>query len=293
MSMGPEATMQPVARQRIRPARALFAADVRTAPPARPAVEKLAWRAVYEAASLGRREREAPLNYGYAELSDNGAATSENAYGRPLYAKVAGAIDLKGLDVLEIGCGRGGGTAHVFERFEPRSLIGLDLAAAAVKRARARYGRPGLRFVGGDAEQLPFANASFDAVLNVESSHCYPNTQRFFEEVSRVLRPGGHLLFADLRHTTALAPGDAKDVATLRRELEQAGLQVVEEEDITANVVHALALDTPRRRARVERTVPRFVRPHVLELMAVQGSAMYDEFDSRRQTYLRFLLQKP
>jgi len=291
--MGPEATMQPVARQRIRPARALFAAVVRTAPPVRPAVEKLAWRAVYEAASLGRREREAPLNYGYAELSDNGAATSENAYGRPLYAKVAGAIDLKGLDVLEIGCGRGGGTAHVFERFEPRSLIGLDLAAAAVKRARARYGRPGLRFVGGDAEQLPFANASFDAVLNVESSHCYPNTQRFFEEVSRVLRPGGHLLFADLRHTTALAPGDAKDVATLRRELEQAGLQVVEEEDITANVVHALALDTPRRRARVERTVPRFVRPHVLELMAVQGSAMYDEFDSRRQTYLRFLLQKP
>jgi len=291
--MGPEATMQPVARQRIRPARALFAAVVRTAPPVRPAVEKLAWRAVYEAASLGRREREAPLNYGYAELSDDGAATSENAYGRPLYAKVAGAIDLKGLDVLEIGCGRGGGTAHVFERFEPRSLIGLDLAAAAVKRARARYGRPGLRFVGGDAEQLPFANASFDAVLNVESSHCYPNTQRFFEEVSRVLRPGGHLLFADLRHTTALAPGDAKDVATLRRELEQAGLQVVEEEDITANVVHALALDTPRRRARVERTVPRFVRPHVLELMAVQGSAMYDEFDSRRQTYLRFLLQKP
>ena len=291
--MGPEATMQPVARQRIRPARALFAAVVRTAPPVRPAVEKLAWRAVYEAASLGRREREAPLNYGYAELSDDGAATSENAFGRPLYAKVAGAIDLKGLDVLEIGCGRGGGTAHVFERFEPRSLIGLDLAAAAVKRARARYGRPGLRFVGGDAEQLPFANASFDAVLNVESSHCYPNTQRFFEEVSRVLRPGGHLLFADLRHTTALAPGDAKDVATLRRELEQAGLQVVEEEDITANVVHALALDTPRRRARVERTVPRFVRPHVLELMAVQGSAMYDEFDSRRQTYLRFLLQKP
>ena len=291
--MGPEATMQPVARQRIRPARALFAAVVRTAPPVRPAVEKLAWRAVYEAASLGRREREAPLNYGYAELSDNGAATSENAYGRPLYAKVAGAIDLKGLDVLEVGCGRGGGTAHVFERLEPRSLIGLDLAAAAVKRARARYGRPGLRFVGGDAEQLPFANASFDAVLNVESSHCYPNTQRFFEEVSRVLRPGGHLLFADLRHTTALAPGDAKDVATLRRELEQAGLQVVEEEDITANVVHALALDTPRRRARVERTVPRFVRPHVLELMAVQGSAMYDEFDSRRQTYLRFLLQKP
>ena len=291
--MGPEATMQPVARQRIRPARALFAAVVRTAPPVRPAVEKLAWRAVYEAASLGRREREAPLNYGYAELSDDGAATSENAFGRPLYAKVAGAIDLKGLDVLEIGCGRGGGTAHVFERFEPRSLIGLDLAAAAVKRARSRYGRPGLRFVGGDAEQLPFANASFDAVLNVESSHCYPNTQRFFEEVSRVLRPGGHLLFADLRHTTALAPGDAKDVATLRRELEQAGLQVVEEEDITANVVHALALDTPRRRARVERTVPRFVRPHVLELMAVQGSAMYDEFDSRRQTYLRFLLQKP
>jgi ubiquinone/menaquinone biosynthesis C-methylase UbiE len=46
---------------------------------------------------------------------------------------------------------------------------------------------------------MPFPDASFDAVINVESSHCYPSMGRFLSEVHRVLRPRGSLLFADLR----------------------------------------------------------------------------------------------
>jgi SAM-dependent methyltransferase len=296
MSSGPEAT-EATPTSRIRPARALLAALLRAAPQLRPALEKLVWRVVYEAASLGR-EGQAPLNYGYAPLTDGAdAVASEDGYGLQLYAKVAGAVDLRGLDVLEVGCGRGGGTAYVFERSGPRSMTGLDLAASAIRRAQKRYGRPGLRYVAGDAERLPFADASFDAVLNVESSHCYPNPLRFLEEVHRVLRPGGHLLFADIRHTELTHETDEglfppKDVATLHREIEQAGFRTLDEEDITANVVHALRLDTPRRRARVERTLPRIARPHVLALMAVEGSLMFDEFASHRLSYLRFCLQK-
>lgn len=278
---------------RVRPVRALFALAARAAPQVQPALEKLAWRAVYEVASLGSRSSQAPLNYGYADLSEESARSGENIYGLQLYEKVAGAIDLAGLEVLEVGSGRGVGAAHVFERFRPRSLTGLDLAASATRRATRRYGRPGLSFVAGDAEQLPFSSGSFDAVLNVESSHCYPNPLRFLEEVARVLRPGGHLLIADLRHTTPHAADDNKSVESLHREIEQVGLLTIEEEDITANVTHALHLDSPRRRARVERTMPRFARPHVLALMAVEGTGVYEEFASGRLSYLRLVLRKP
>jgi ubiquinone/menaquinone biosynthesis C-methylase UbiE len=58
---------------------------------------------------------------------------------------------------------------------------------------------PGLDFVQGDAENLPFPDESFDAVLNVEASHANPRFPRFIAEVARVLRPGGHFLYADMR----------------------------------------------------------------------------------------------
>ena len=58
---------------------------------------------------------------------------------------------------------------------------------------------PGLTFVQGDAQKLPFSAQSLDAVINVEASHCYPNFPGFLAEVARVLRPGGHFLYADFR----------------------------------------------------------------------------------------------
>lgn len=101
-------------------------------------------------------------------------------------------------DVLEVGCGKGAGL-NLLTRLTPvRSAEGVDLSCYHVAYATANYGRPGLRFRVGDAEALPFDAASFDLVVNVESSHNYPNLEQFFAEVARVLRPGGHLVYADI-----------------------------------------------------------------------------------------------
>jgi ubiquinone/menaquinone biosynthesis C-methylase UbiE len=81
----------------------------------------------------------------------------------------------------------------------PASYTGLDWNPAGVAFCRERHNLPGLDFVQGDAENLPFADQSFDAVINVEASHCYPRFARFLAEVARVLRPGGHFLYADVR----------------------------------------------------------------------------------------------
>ncbi len=125
---------------------------------------------------------------------------------------------LAGLDVLEVGSGRGGGAVHVARRFGPRRTVALDVSPAATRLARGLHGTAaGVEFASGDAENLPFAAGSFDVVLNVESAHCYGSLPRFLENVRRVLRPGGRLGFADfvsrrrgaparLRGTLARAP---------------------------------------------------------------------------------------
>ena len=49
---------------------------------------------------------------------------------------------ISGKQALEVGCGRGGGSAFVFERFQPSSLTGVDLAGTAIDRCRRSHGRP-------------------------------------------------------------------------------------------------------------------------------------------------------
>ena len=91
----------------------------------------------------------------------------------------------------------------------PASYTGLDLNPAGIEFCQKRHNLPGLDFVHGDAENLPFADQSFDAVINVEASHLYPHFPRFLAEVARVLRPGGHFLYADFRRRHGLAEWEA------------------------------------------------------------------------------------
>jgi SAM-dependent methyltransferase len=269
------------------------------APWLRPSVEKLAWRIFYELVSLRSDEHTAMLvgggfNYGFAGSDEITPAEGDAQFGLALYAAVVGAADVSGKDVIEVGCGRGEGSAFVFERYGPRSLTGVDIAHAAVQRCRRRHGRRGLTFATGDAENLSFPSASFDVVINVESSHCYPHMARFLREVHRVLRPGGLLLFTDFRPTTS-SPSDAvpkDDLPELRRQFAESGLRTLDEQDITAEVVRALSLATPVVRADIERRVPKPLRRDAIEYSGVEGSARFRDFADGSLTYLRLVLQK-
>lgn len=76
-----------------------------------------------------------------------------------------------------------------------------------------------MTFVHGDAENLPFPDESFDAVINVEAAHLYPDYPRFLREVARVLRPGGHFLYADLRERGYLATWESETASGPLREV--------------------------------------------------------------------------
>lgn len=90
--------------------------------------------------------------------------------------------------VLEVGCG----TGLILERLRPHAAaaFGLDLSAGMLQKARARQ----LQVVQGTATALPFADASFDVVCSFKVLAHIEAIERTLAEMSRVLRPGGHLL---------------------------------------------------------------------------------------------------
>lgn len=122
-----------------------------------------------------------------------------------LYHRVATQVDLEGKTVLEVGCGHGGGASYLTRTLRPASYTGLDLNSAGIDFCRRRHMVPGLDFVQGNAEELPFPDRSFDAVINLESSLFYAHFPRFLSEVARVLGFGGHCLYADLRPSYRVA----------------------------------------------------------------------------------------
>lgn len=96
-----------------------------------------------------------------------------------------------GLKVLEIGVGMG---ADYLEWLKAGALAtGVDLSSASLERARQRAERagyqPDLRVA--DAEQLPFADNSFDVAYSYGVMHHSPNTAQCVQEARRVLKPGG------------------------------------------------------------------------------------------------------
>jgi len=143
------------------------------------------------------------LNYGYNSQGDGDEAAFEvpdgifNPSSVRLAHELIGSTDLRDRRVLDVGCGRGGTVALLAEEYGAQAT-GVDLAPEAIAFCGRAHRHPAVRFEVGDAENLPFEDASFDAVVNIESSHTYPSLRAFIAEVRRVLAPGGWFLYTDL-----------------------------------------------------------------------------------------------
>lgn len=256
-----------------------------------PRFNKFSKRVMYQLmARYYQKEDWTFMNYGYAHLADEDLSPTLAPHDEPnrfciqLYHHIAGAINLAGLRVLEIGSGRGGGSAYIKRYLQPRAMIGLDYSKNAVALCRRTYTVEGLTFLPGDAENLPFDDQSFDVVVNVESSHCYRAMERFLAEAQRVLRVGGHFLFADFR--------DRERIPELESQLLGAGMQLRRKRNITANVVAALDQDHARKLAQIRQGSPRLVTGLLQQFAGMKGSRIYRRFKDELVIYQSFVLQK-
>jgi len=257
-----------------------------------PLLRKPIWKFWYNFAARvdGRAGHLKLMNFGYAPeeggklLPDLEPADEPHRNTIQMYVHAVGRKPLDGLDVLEVGCGRGGGAFSLMKYARPRTLTGLDLSPKAVHLARKAYALPGLSFLQGDAENLPFPDSSFDAAVNVESSHCYPNIRRFLAEVFRVLRPGGRFYYVDFRRIADLPEWEGA--------VSESDFQVLEKEDITADVVRALTRDSARKEDLMRARIPRFLHPAFRKFVCTVGSENYQSFIEGRRYYYRYLLVK-
>jgi ubiquinone/menaquinone biosynthesis C-methylase UbiE len=127
--------------------------------------------------------------------------------------------------VLDIGCGRGGGIEILKDIFDLKNIYGCDFNEnniAFCKKNTDAY------FRVCDAIDLNYPVNFFNCVINIESSNCYTDIDRFFAEVNKVLKPGGNFLYADI----------FKDINHVERYINKiinAGFEIIDINDITYN----------------------------------------------------------
>lgn len=251
---------------------------------------RLVWKPIYEMLARVLPLAEWRLmNYGYSPTPDETPLTLDpddelHRYPIQLYHYLAARVDLRDKQVLEVGSGRGGGAHFIARHHQPAAYIGMDLAKNAVRFAQKHFKAPNLSYTQGNAEALPFGDAQFDAVINVESCHAYGSVPKFLNEVRRVLRPSGYLLITDMRGE----PG----MSTLQKQLAESGLQIREETDITQQVAQAIEAEEPVKKERIRRLVPKWLRASFEEFAGVKDSAIHRDLSKGDLIYKRWVLQK-
>ncbi|HEX7999710.1 MAG TPA: methyltransferase domain-containing protein [Pyrinomonadaceae bacterium] len=269
--------------------------------------KKLSERSLYDSVNMQMNEQEFGqdaifLNYGYVPTNEPQYAQAELAPQRrsrnsvKLVLETIGDCALEGKDVLDVGCGRGGTVATIKEFFNAATITGVDLSPNAVKFCQSRHAYDNVRFMEGDAENLPFPDQSFDVVTNIESACCYPDAFAFYKQAARVLRPGGYFLYADIIASEQLAS---------RLEFLKQYFTIERLRDITRNVVASCdeiaarrfklinGFDKERFMAGLERAdSDKTYDTLISQLLCVPGSAKYNKMDDGVETYVIIKLRK-
>ena len=257
-----------------------------------PVVKRSLWRRWYEYLATKNWEDELLfMNYGFVSLDSELGKIYINEYEEKyrlriqLYHYVANSVEIEGKNVLEVGCGRGGGSAYIARLLKPRSLIGVDFSQKAIHFCQKHHSLPGLDFQHGDAESLPFEDNSFDVLINVESSYCYGHMDRFLAEVRRVLIPGGYFAYADFR--------GMEDIESLRSDLYNSGLKLIDKKDITPNVLKAMELGHDIKIQSIQEKAPRLLKKSFISFTGTKDSTVYNAFARGKKEYFRYIFQKP
>ena len=227
------------------------------------------------------------MNWGYNDENEEITLTASdepNRYPVQLYHRLAHTVDLKGKNILEIGCGRGGGLDYITRTFKPATAMGIDLEQRATDFGKKHFKVEGLSFQQGDALKLPFDDNAFDVVLNVESSHRYPDMNKFLTNVERVLKPNGYFLFTDFRNP--------ESIPELLEMIKLFDFEWIDKVGINKQVLSGLTKDSERRRQLVIKYMPRFLHKTALNFAGVSDSQIYKMIESGEYEYFIFILRK-
>jgi SAM-dependent methyltransferase len=179
-------------------------------------------------------------------------------FSEPLAVQFAEFVDVRsGQRVLDVGCGPGALTAQLVERLGTDAVSAIDPSPSFVEALAVRF--PAINVQSGAAEELPFADDSFDAALAQLVVHFMTDPVSGLREMGRVTRPGGLVaacvwdhagggspltLFWQAVHDTDPDAVDEAELAGARdghlaQLCESAGLQHIEPASLTVTVAFA------------------------------------------------------
>ncbi len=227
------------------------------------------------------------MNYGYSSTDTDKEIISEQheLYQKQLYHHLFSmhpSESANELRVLEIGSGRGGGANYLATTFKFKEMVGVDISDKAITYCSDKFkDTKNLKFVQGESENIPFDDGYFDAVINVESSHCYPNLEKTFSEIRRVLKKNGAFLITDYRDSDKI-----DDLYHLLKKF----FDISQKNDITSNVVSSLNKDNKRKEDIVNKAiVPSFLKRTLKSFAGCTSGEIFKEFSSRKKTYISIL----
>src|ERR1700688_3362780 len=119
--------------------------------------------------------------------------------------------------VLDVACGPGILSAAIAK--SARDVVAFDLTPEMLKKATQRCaGLANVSFREGNAAELPFADARFDAAVTRLSVHHFDRPSRVIEEIFRVLRPGGSFVIADVISSELPAEAELQNAIEILRD---------------------------------------------------------------------------
>jgi SAM-dependent methyltransferase len=114
-----------------------------------------------------------------------------------LFERALGRID--GGRVLDVATQEGGFVQILIDHLKNYTeIVGIDVDGRAIETAQQTLGRANVRFQVMNAERLDFEDGSFDTVSISASLHHLSHISRVLEEMVRILKPGGHLILAEM-----------------------------------------------------------------------------------------------
>lgn len=165
---------------------------------------------------------------------------------------------LDGGRVLDVATGEGGFVRFLADMLSSYTeIVGIDADEAALETARASFDQENIRFVPMDAGRMDFPQASFDTVVISASLHHLADAPRVLAEMDRVLKPGGHLVVAEMHRDGQTEP------------------------QRTAVCIHHWAAEVDTALGVVHH--PTLARQELIELvdaLGVQNVKLYDFFDT-------------
>lgn len=163
-----------------------------------------------------------------AEYALMDAAEEAMWWYRALHLRLLGALEGVQGSVLDAGCGTGGVMRRLRTERPELTVVGIDYSPQAAARAQAKSGAPA---AAASVLALPFADASFDAVISADVlCHRSVDPAAALAEFARVLRPGGRLVlnlpaydWLTSAHDRRVHTARRSTAGGLRRQLEAAG----------------------------------------------------------------------